>query len=226
MLALVAGNAAASVYDEALTAYWREDNLAAFEKCVAVLRAGPANHDAAHALYLMEVICTTKLSGVGTQEVARLQQTWQDALYGCSSQTGTQSEKDHLTQKLADLWRDGTLTDRLKEKITQEHFHVVLGQPKPDVPICHVRAECTFPFPDVWADFASTLYVNGEMKWAPNIPPPTRSMSASGDVIWSMAAGSSDFHNGDLLQYRLDLKQKQQWQVSLWSNKLVLQGVK
>jgi hypothetical protein len=213
-----------SLYDEALTAYWREDNPAAFEKCVAVLQASPANHDAAHALYLMGVICTTKLSGVATQEVAGLQQTWQDALYERFSEVGTRSEKDRLAHTLADLWQDGTLVDRLREKITQEHFHIVLEQPKPDVPTFYLRAECTFPFPNVWADFAFTWYVNGESKWASDIFTSTQLMSASN--LCCRADASSSFHDGDFVQYRLDLKQEQQWQVSLWSNKLLVQGIK
>lgn len=230
LLVLVAGFAvnagAASLYDDALAAYWRGDNVAAFEKCVAVLQARPAAADAAHARYLMEVICTTKHdSGMGTQEVARLQQTWQEWLYKSFCQATAPTEKERLGQTLAAMWRDGTLHDDVKETLAQEQFHVVLRQLGHDSPSWEVNVEFTFPFPDIWTEFTPTLYRNDEVKWAPGRKQTSRSMSVSGSApITSMSGG--EFKNGDVLQCQIDLRQKPKWQISLWTNKITLQGLK
>ena len=223
---LSANAGAASLYDEALAAYWHEDNVVAFEKCAALRRASPGSADAAHARYLMEVICTTKLtSGMGTQVVARLQQTWQELLYENFSQATAPAEKDRLARKLADLWRVSLLMAEVKEKLAQEHFHIVLRQLGHTYPSWEVKAEMTFPFPDIWTEFTPTLYVNGEVKWAPSSPQMSRSLSVSGsDPITSMSGGV--FRNGDVLQCKIHLRQGKQWQTLLWTNKIVLENLR
>lgn len=217
---------AGPLYDQALSAYWREDNAAAFEKCVAVLESHPSDADAAHARYLMETICTTKLSGMNTQTVARLQQTWQATLYDAFSQATNKNERERLAQKLSGMWRDSTLRDEVKEKLAQEQFHVVMRQlPGRDYPSWEANADFSFPFPDIWTDFTPTLYVNGEVRWAPGSPQLSRSMSVSGSTpLTSMSGGT--FKNGDELQCKIVLRQAKKWETTLWTNKITLEKMR
>jgi tetratricopeptide (TPR) repeat protein len=136
------------------------------------------------------------------------------------------SKNQDKAQTLADLWREGFLKNEFKERLVQEHYQLVLRQISTSggSSSWDVRCEQTFPFPDVWTEFTPTLYVNDEVKWAPGRSQTSRSMSVTGgNPITSMSGGK--FKNGDVLQYKIDLRQKPKWQISLWTNKITLEGL-
>jgi hypothetical protein len=71
--------------------------------------------------------------------------------------------------------------------------------------------------------------VNNQIKWAPRESQRACSMTVINDNITGQSGGV--FTNGDVLQYKIELTQTdrksgRQWQISLWSNKLVLQKLR
>jgi hypothetical protein len=85
----------------------------------------------------------------------------------------------------------------------------------------------TFPFPDVYTAFTPTQYLNDQVSWAPGSPQKSCSMTVT-NALTSMAGGA--FKNGDIIQYKIELMQKdtdrgRSWQKSLWSNKIELRGL-
>ena len=141
----------------------------------------------------------------------------QEILYQKFSET----KDNNAARTLAAVWREGFLMDELCSKITQEHYHLVLRQVPAEHPAWDVCIYQTFPFPDVLIESATKLYCNDEVNgslWAG-----ARAMSATNTPVASMAGG--EFKNGDVLQAKVDLKQKRQWQISLWTNKITLEGL-
>jgi hypothetical protein len=120
------------------------------------------------------------------------------------------------------------LKDEIKEQLTQEYYQLVLRQiPTGGYPSWDVRCNQTFPFPDVYTDFTPTLYLNDQVKWSPGHSQKACAMTATNDPITSMSGG--EFKNGDVLQCKIVLSQTangRSWQMSLQSNKIVLQGLK
>ena len=141
------------------------------------------------------------------------------------------ADKQHSAHNLSRLWRTGFLADQTKRQLVERHYRLVLRQLPKEWPSWEVRIEPLFPFPHVWTDFTPTLYQNGRVKWSPGRPQTSRAMDdagkPSGDPIASMGGG--EFRNGDVLQCKIDLAQKvdgQPWQITLWTDKVVLQGLK
>jgi len=147
----------------------------------------------------------------------------------CQTQDSTIKDRDaHI---LSNLWQDGLLDDGIKDQSAQDNYHLVLRQDfsSDGVPGWEVKCSQTFPFPDIYTEFTPTLYLNGQVNWAPKEPQGAHSMTVTNGNITSMSGG--DFKNGDVVQYKIDLTQTdrdrgRQWQVSLWSNKIVLQKLK
>ena len=152
----------------------------------------------------------------------------QEAISKEFNQTTTQAAKDNDAQILSDLWRAGLLKDEIKEQLVQEHYQFVLQQipSKDGIPSWIVKCHQTFPFPNVYTAFTPTLFANNQVNWSPGESQTSCDMSATNVVIASMTGG--DFKNEDVLQCKVDLSQTgngQSWQKSLWSNKIVLQGL-
>jgi hypothetical protein len=141
-------------------------------------------------------------------------------------------EKNIAAQILSDLWFADFLGDQIKGQLAEEHYHLVLRQlPYDGYPSWDVRSVLTFPFPEVWTDFTPTLYVNNQVKWSPGQPQSSCAMNSTsnsfGNPITSMSGGG--FRNGDVLQCKIDLRQmvnRRPWQMSLWTDKIELQGLK
>jgi hypothetical protein len=153
----------------------------------------------------------------------------QETFYKVFNQTKDQTEKETAAQTLSDLWRAGLLDNQIKEQLLRDHYQLVLRQipSKDGVPSWIVYSSLTFPFPDVYTDFTPTLYSNDQIKWSPGKPQTSCAMTATNNPITSMTGGV--FKNGDVLQCRIDLGQTirgQSWQTSVWTSKLVLQGLK
>ncbi|MDQ6630740.1 MAG: hypothetical protein M3Y82_03160, partial [Verrucomicrobiota bacterium] len=138
-------------------------------------------------------------------------------------------EKEHDAQTLSDLWRADLLKGEIKGQLIEKYYHLVLRQipTKDGYPSWDVRSSQTFPFPDVYTDFTPTLYLNNQVKWSPGESQTACAMTATNNPITSMSGG--EFKNGDVLQCKIDLRQKvggQSWQKSLWTEKITLQGLK
>ena len=142
----------------------------------------------------------------------------QEILYRQFSET---SNKE-AAQALAGVWREGFLKNELRDRLVQEHYHLRLRQIPAAYPAWDVRIYQTFPFPDIYTDYMPTLYLNGELKQS--VGQSSHAMSATNNPVASLAGG--EFKNGDVLQVKVDLKQKRQWQASVWTNKLTLEGLK
>jgi len=125
-------------------------------------------------------------------------------------------------QALAGVWREGFLKPELRDRLVQEHYRLVLQQRPANYSIWEVRINSTFPFPDIYTDFMPVLYLNGELKQS--LGQSSHGMSGTNNPVASMAGG--EFKNGDVLQVKVDMKQKRQWQASLWTNKITLEGLK
>ena len=155
----------------------------------------------------------------------------QRKIYNEFRETQDPTVKDRDAHHLADLWHDGLLDDSIKDQLTHEYYHLVLRQifTTDGTPCWEVRGEQAFPFPDVDTDFTPTQYVNDQIKWAPRESQLGCFMLVNNNVITSQIGGV--FKNGDVLQYKIELMQTdrergRQWQISLWSNKLVLQKLR
>jgi hypothetical protein len=152
-------------------------------------------------------------------------------IYNQFCQTQDPVVKDQDARRLSNLWHDGLLDDSIKDQLTQEHYHLELRQifSSDGIPDFGVQCSQTFPFPDVYTDFTPTQFVNDQIKWAPSESQRSCSMTVSNDPITSQTGGV--LKSGDVLQYKIDLTQTdresgRQWQISLWSNKLVLQKLR
>ena len=142
----------------------------------------------------------------------------QEILYQQFSAT---QNKD-AAQALAGVWREGFLKDELRDRLVQAHYRLVMQQRPANYPVWEVRIYQTFPFPDIYTEYTPTLYLNGELKQS--LGQSSHAMSATNNPVASMAGG--EFKNGDVLQVKVDMKQKRQWQASLWTNKITLEGLK
>lgn len=139
--------------------------------------------------------------------------------------------KDHDAHTLSNLWHDSLLDDGIKDRLTQENYHLVLQQifSNDGVPCWEVHCSQAFPFPDVYTAFTPTLYLNGQINWDPLESQRSCSMTVTNDSLTGQTGG--DLKNGDVVQYKINLTQTdrdrgRQWQISLWSNKLVLEKLK
>lgn len=152
----------------------------------------------------------------------------QEAIFATFNQSKDQAENDSNGQTLSFLWRAGLLNDEIKEQLMQKHYRIVLQQisSRDGVPSWVVHSSLTFPFPNVYTAFTPTLYLNDQVKWSPGEPQTLCAMNATNNPITSMTGGV--FKNGDALQCKIDLSQTvngKVWSNSLWSNKIVLQGL-
>jgi hypothetical protein len=155
----------------------------------------------------------------------------QRKLYTEFSQVEVPDAKDRAARTLSELWQEGLLDDGIKDRLAQEHYHLVLRQitSSDGYPGWEVDCSQTFPFPDVYTTFTPTLYLNDQVNWSPGKPQRSWSMTVTNDALWSQTGGV--FKNGDVVQYKFDLNQTdrdrgRQWQISLWSNKITLQKLK
>jgi hypothetical protein len=173
----------------------------------------------------------------------------QDQIYREFRQTEVASIKDRHAHLLSELWRAGLLKDEIKEVLLRDHYRVVLFQVfgTHNAPNFVVRCHQTFPFPDTWTGFTPTLLLNDKVEWAPGQPQTSHALSVNNSTLASRTGGI--VHSGDVLQYRIDLEQsesarepavssnsdsetgpalsrKRVWKMSLWTNKLVVQGLK
>ena len=142
---------------------------------------------------------------------------------------------------LSELWRDGLLKEKIREQLVRENYHVVLFQipGNYNAPNFEVRGQQTFPFPEIWTEFTPALYRNDKVEWSPNQPQKAHAMSQNNSTLTSRIGG--EIKNGDVLQYRIDIEQMdrsegsaassattnhlRRWRMSLWTNKLVVQGL-
>jgi hypothetical protein len=152
----------------------------------------------------------------------------QAKIFELFKQTQIQSDKNRDAQILSDLWRADLLKDEIKEQLVQEHYQIMLQQiPSRDgIPSWIANCRQTFPFPNVYTAFTPALFVNGQVDWAPTESQTSFGMYHTNAVIASMTGGK--FKNGDILQCKIDLSQTvngQSWKMSLWSNKITLQGL-
>ena len=185
--------------------------------CVTVAGAfmNTGNADVAYQLLRRD---SEKRPAAERSELLKYFPEQQEILYRKLSET----KSTDAAQALAAVWRDGFLKAELRDQLAQEHYHLVMRQKPADYPIWEVRAYQTFPFPDIGTEYLSTLYLNGEVKQSVGYS--SHAMFATNNPVASMAGG--EFKNGDILQVKIDLKQKRQWQISLWSNKITLEGLK
>jgi hypothetical protein len=153
----------------------------------------------------------------------------QRKIYNELCETHDPTIKDRDAPQLSNLWHDGLLDDSIKDQITQTDYHLELRQIFSSDGIASFEVHCseTFPFPDVYTDFTPTQYVNNQIKWAPGKPQAACSMTVGAGT--SQSGGV--FNNGDIVQYKIELTQTDRelgrpWQISLWSNKLVLQKLR
>ena len=165
----------------------------------------------------------------------------QDGLLDEFQRTSVQAFKDRSAYLLSELWNAGLLRDEIKEQLVKEHYRVVLLQIYGNygAPNFVVKGYQTFPFPEIWTEFTPTLYRNHRVEWSSDKPTTEHAMSANNCVITSRIGGV--LNNGDILQYRIVMRQADRspressgnmsadqvrpWEVSLWSNKLVVQGL-
>ena len=155
----------------------------------------------------------------------------QRKIYNEFRETQDPTVKDRDAHHLSNLWHDGLLDDDIKNQLAQEYYHLELRQifTTDGTPCWEVRGEQAFLFPDVDTEFTPTQYVNNQIKWAPQESQLGCFMSVNNTVITSQVGGV--LQNGDVLQYKIELTQTdqksgRQWQISLWSNKLVLQKLR
>ena len=134
----------------------------------------------------------------------------------------TETKNADAAQALAAVWREGFLKAEVRDQLVQEHYHLVLRQKPATYPIWEVRISQTFPFPDIYTEYQPTLYVNDGLKQS--LGNSSHAMSASNNPVASMAGG--EFKNGDVLQCKVEVRQKRQWQTTLWTNKITLEGLK
>ena len=134
----------------------------------------------------------------------------------------TETKNAEAAQALAAVWREGFLKAELRDQLVQEHYRLVMRQKPAAYSIWEVRIAQTFPFPDIYTEYQPTLYVNDELKQS--LGSSSRAMSASNNPVASMAGGM--FKNGDVLQCKVEVRQKRQWQTTLWTNKITLEGLK
>jgi len=153
----------------------------------------------------------------------------QEGIFKEFNDTAIQAERSHDAKILSDLWRADLLKDEIKDQLALDHYHVLLRQiVSPNgVPAVVVDCSQTFPFPDVYTAFTPTQYLNDQVSWAPGSPQKSCSMTVT-NTLTSMAGGA--FKNGDIIQYKIELMQKdtdrgRSWQKSLWSNKIELRGL-
>src|SRR5579863_2616551 len=77
--------------------------------------------------------------------------------------TETNAQKKQETAGiLSNLWQAGFLEDATKKKLLEEHYRLVLDEIQLGPEVSEIRVQCdpTFPFPEVFADYTPTLYVN------------------------------------------------------------------
>ena len=153
----------------------------------------------------------------------------QEEIFKGFRQTKDPVEKDRNAQTLSDIWGAGLLSDEIRDQLVQDYFQLVLRQISPSygVPSWIVHSSQNFPFPDIYTAFTPILYSNDQVKWSPGDPQSSCAMTATNNPIASMSGGV--FKNGDILQCRVELRQTvngRAWRKTLWSNKIVLQGLK
>ena len=155
----------------------------------------------------------------------------QRKIYNEFRETQDPTVKDRGAHQLSNLWHDSLLDDDIKDQLAQEYYHLELRQifSSDGLPCFDVQCSQSFPFPDVYTEFKPTQYVNNQIKWAPRESQRACSMTVINDSITGQSGGV--FTNGDVLQYKIELTQMdrksgRQWQISLWSNKLVLQKLR
>ena len=169
----------------------------------------------------------------------------QEAVYEEFTRTPVKAHRNRDAYVLTELWKRGLLKDEIKERLVRDHYHLVLVQiPVPlRFPNMEVRGYQTFPFPNNWTEFTPTLYVNDQAKWAPGKSQKAHAMSVNNSTLTSWSGG--EFKNGDVLCYKIELHQKARgslppsggkaaaradepapWEITLWSNKILLQGIK
>jgi hypothetical protein len=135
--------------------------------------------------------------------------------------------KQYVGTMLERLWRDGFLDDKVKEELTKQYYRLDMRQQRLGIPGWEVRLEQTFPFPDVWTQFEAKLYKNNKLVLPLGNWQGEHAMNARVNSLAMMSGGP--FRNGDVLQCKIELAQKirgREWHISLWTNKIVLEGLK
>ena len=104
----------------------------------------------------------------------------------------------------------------------QEYYHFVLRQTPGDNPGWDLCIAPTFPFPNIQVEDRLTLYRNDKIEqslgWS--------AFSWSSSTGTRASFGHRNFNNGDVLQCKVEVRQKRQWQATLWTNKITLEGLK
>ena len=142
----------------------------------------------------------------------------QEILYQKFSET----KSNDVAQMLAAVWRDGFLKAEVCERLMQEYYHFDLRQTPGDKPGWDLCIAPTFPFPNIQVEDRLTLYRNDKIEqslgWS--------AFSWSSSTGTRASFGYRNFNNGDVLQCKVEVRQKQQWQTTLWTNKITLEGLK
>jgi len=154
----------------------------------------------------------------------------QDGIWIEFQKTDVEAHRDRDAYILSELWKAGLLKNEIKDDLVERHYSLVLLQVYGNyqAPNFVVRCYQTFPFPSVWTDFTSTLMINGEVVRAPDGPQKEHAMSVNSSTITSRIGGV--VRNGDVIQYQVRIREKQEggtpWQMTIWTNKVVAQGLK
>lgn len=154
----------------------------------------------------------------------------QEGLLAEFQETSISAHRDRDAYLLSELWKAGMLRPEIKEALVRSDYPLVLLQVYGNyqAPNFVLRCHQTFPFPSVWAEFTPTLYINGEVVWAPTTPETSHALSVNNSTITSRIGGV--VKNGDVLQYqvkiRVTAKGEDPWETMVWSNKVVARGLK
>jgi hypothetical protein len=154
----------------------------------------------------------------------------QKKLYRKFTESSETADREQTASILSELWRENRLRKNIKNGLLDRHYRFVLRQIDGEYqrPNFDVRCSQTFAFPDVWIHFTPTLYINGEVVWAPKKPQRSHAMSLSDSTITSRTGGP--FNNGDIVQYQIrmhhEVDEEVVWTRTLWTNRVVVEGLK
>ncbi len=154
----------------------------------------------------------------------------QEQIYREFKDTRDAAVRERNAYILSELWKANLLSNEIKDRLVDDYYRLVLLQVYGNyqAPNFVVRCYQTFPFPSVWTRFTPTLYINGEVAWAPKDPQKGHAMSVNNSTITSRIGGV--VKNGDVLQYEVKMSQEVDkqvvWEKTIWSNQVIAQGLK
>lgn len=193
------------------------------------VEASVANDETVPADPRQETTATGAGSGYAVLQTIDAYAPEQEGIFAEFQETSVPAYRDRDAYILSELWKAGLLKNEIKDALVERHYSLVLLQARCNYTAMNFVVRCyqTFPFPNSWVDFTPTLYINGEVVWAPAKRQKAHAMSLNNSTITSRTGGA--VKNGDVIQYQVRISPTVDegipWEKTIWSNKIVAQGL-